>query len=158
MFKEFMDRRRLDDEVMLKLLKHLDIPNAWIYNGERKYKHIDTDIVIEWGYEGGYGGDGTTHRRIIKPIHHIIPRRFKRAIGTRLDVIKNRDRSPNDLLFFNEYMDGSYTQQIEIKSQKKSEITIWMIENKITEWHIIGEVVWFKNEEDAMATKLMWIE
>lgn len=157
MFRKFIERRKLINEVMAKLLKHLDTPNAWIFNGNREYKHTETDIIIEWGYECTYGGD-YTHRSIIKPIHYEIPRRYRRAIGTRINAIKNRDRSPDDLVFFNEYMNGAYTQRLSINEKKKSEITIWMIENKITEWHIISNVIWFKNEEDAMATKLRWME
>ena len=103
-------------------------------------------------------GFSKAYSKIESAVSGPIPFRFRRAVGARIDAITNRDRSPNDLSFFNEYMDGLYTQRLVIDAGKKSQITIWMIENNITEWHIIGNVIWFKNDEDAMAVKLGWME
>jgi len=155
MFNKWKERRKLKNEVMQKLLKQLDVPNDWRYDGRVSFKHTKSDIVINWGYEGNYDG-GMTYRRIIKPIFLKIPWRFRKEVGERIKIIEDRDRSPDDLSFFNDYMDGSYVQKIKIDRKVRSEITVWMIENKITQYHIIQNVIWFKNEEDAVAVKLTW--
>jgi hypothetical protein len=158
-FKKWVERRKAVNEIMYKLLKYLDNPNSWIFDGKMTYRHIENGIIIEFGKDCTVYSDTTVNRRrVTSPIHYHIPLRFKKELKYRIRRINDRDRSDNDLKFFDEYMDGIYKQQIKIEKSDRSKITIWMLENGITEWHIIDCVIWFKTDDDAVAVKLRWID
>ncbi len=157
MFEEQKTHKKLVNETVGKLIKLLEISNDWHYDDKFTFTHKESEIVLNWGIEYSYD-DSYKRRDIVSPIKMSIPRRFKKQINESIEKIKIRDRSPDDLSFFNAYLHGEYRQKLEIDKKKKSEITVWMIENDITQCHIMGDVIWFKNEEDAMAVKLTWMD
>lgn len=155
MASKWIEQWRLKNETMRKLIGQLEVSTDWIYDGEVEYTHNESDIIIKWGKKYNYDSS-TTYRRVINPVRIRIPFRFRKEIGKKIRVIYDRHTKPSgDVAFFNDYMDGLYTQQIKITGEQKSKITAWMLTNGIYEWHIIGNVIWFKNEEDAVAVKLV---
>ena len=157
MFEKYKQRRKIQDEVIEKLIAKLEETNNWTQNtAEVKYHYKDSDLAIKWGTEYHYGSS-TTYRQICSPDRMIIPRRFRKQIRALLTKIDRRDDHGNTLSFLNDYLSGEYTYKVKFDTSKKSEMSIWLQEEDIFDYYVKGEIIWFKTDADAVAFKLRWI-
>lgn len=148
----------IQNEIMDKLLEKLKDTNKW-YKHKFTYELEDSDLTIDWGEEADMMGTITIHREISEPIYMKIPLRYRRQVGRLLKKIDHRNLGGgmDRLEFLNDYLDGYYQYNTKISNRVTlSEMTMWMIDEGITEYAVIDSTLWFKNEEDAMAFKLRW--
>ncbi len=155
MFKKYRQKRKIQDEIIKKLITNLEETNNWIKESRINYKYKDTDLIIQWGEVGGYDSVAT-YRQICSPDYMNIPRRHRKQIKALLIKIDNRDNHSNTLSFLNNYLNNEFVCKLEFNTDKKSEMSIWLQEGGIFDYYIRGKIIWFKNEEDAMAFKLRW--
>lgn len=154
MFKKMIDDWRQANEVMDKVLKELCDPSKWIYDNDITYKHVDSDLIIKWGYDNSYGGGSNSHW-IEKPVYISIPFRHRKRFKECIHKIKNRGDSNTNMSFLNQYLDGEYIIK-GIKVIENKSIAFWLEEQGIYDWYMYDNTIWFKNEEDIMAYKLRW--
>lgn len=153
------EKTEMQNKIMDKLLEKLKETNKWTKN-EFTYKLEDSDLVIDWGEEFEIMGTITIHRKISKPTYMKIPLRYRRQVGRLLKKIDHRNLGGgmDRLEFLNDYLDGYYRYKTKIANRMDlSEMTMWMVDEGITEYAVIDTTLWFKNEEDAMAFKLKWM-
>ena len=156
MFEKYKQKRKIQDEIIKKLIAKLEETNNWTkQSSEAKYQYRDSDLIIWWGTECHYDSY-TTHRDICSPDYMKIPMRFRKQIGTLIIKIDARDSHGDTLSFLNDYLDGGYVCKIKFDKNKKSEMSIWLQEEGIFDYYIKGELIWFKTEADAMGFKLRW--
>lgn len=157
MFEKYKQRRKIQDEIIKKLVAKLEETNNWTQHPtECQYRYKDSDLAIKWGIEYHYESY-TTHRRICSPDHMNIPRRFRKQIQAFLTKIDQRDDHGDTLSFLNDYLSDEYVYKVKFDTSKKSEMSIWLQEEGIFDYYIKGELIWFKTDADAVAFKLRWI-
>ena len=114
-------------------------------------------MEINWGWESGYD-TGENVYEIILPTYMKIPWRYRSKVKTYISKINRREGCrTNRLEFLNQYLNGEYCCSQPIKDGILSEMTIWLTNEGIVEYDVIGDAIWFKNESDAMAFKLRWM-
>lgn len=157
MFEKYKQKRKVQDEIIKKLIAKLEETNNWTkQSSEAKYQYKDSDLIVWWGTEFHY--DSTTvHRDICSPDYMKIPMRFRKQIGTLIIKIDARDSHGNTLSFLNDYLDGEYMCKLKINKDKKSEMSVWLQEEGIFDYYVKDETIWFKNEADAVGFKLRWV-
>lgn len=150
------EKRKKQDEIMEKLLTQLADTNLWVIDG-LYYRFKDSALTIKWGEEYGYDSC-TKYREINQPASMTIPIRYRSKVQQLLNKIEYRDLGGgvDQLEFLNEYLSGQYRYNMQIDKKDLSEMAIWMFDEGITEYTVIGTLIWFKNEEDGMASKLRW--
>lgn len=156
MFEKYKQKQKIQDEIFKKLIAKLEETNDWIKKPESKYQYRDSDLVVQWGIEHHYDSS-TTHREICSPDYMKIPIRFRKQIKGLIIKIDNRDNHGDTLSFLNDYLDGGYISKVEFNTDKKSEMSIWLQEEGIFDYYVKDEIIWFKDEEDAVGFKLRWI-
>jgi len=158
MFEKFKNRRRQENELMEKVLSKLSDTSKWIYDNKNLYKHIGSELTITWGYDRD-----DFVKKISFPASTSIPMRYRKKIEKQLQQISIHNNTNDDIVFLNQYLDGEYIFNIKIKDNDKSKISLWLNEQGIHKWYIActgnwDYRIWFKQEEDAMAFKLKWVE
>ena len=159
MFEKMLKKRKQENLVMEEVINLLRTPNNWVRK-DLEYRHIEEpELIIRWGYEYFRSGSRVNYCDIISPEKIKIPFRYRSEVGRLLQAISGReDFSDSKLDFLYEYLQGEYTARLMVDCDKVSEMTIWLDENNITDFCIVGgSVIWFKSIEDAMAFKLRWL-
>jgi len=156
MFEKYKQKRKIQDEIIKKLIAKLKETNNWIKQPESKYRYKDSDLIIQWGIEYMYDYT-TTYRQIYSPDRMTIPRRFRKQIYVYITKIDKRDNHGDTLSFLNDYLNDEYSYKVKFDTNKKSEMSIWIQEEGIFDYYIKGEKIWFKKEGDAVAFKLRWV-
>ena len=90
MFEKYKQRRKIQDEIIKKLIAKLEETNNWTKEPEAVYKYRDSDLAIQWGTELHYDSS-TTHRKICSPDVIVIPLRFRKQIKEFIIKIDDRD-------------------------------------------------------------------
>ena len=73
MFKKMKEKWHEESEVMDKVLKELNDLSKWIYDNNVTYKHVDSDLVIKWGYMAPIKMK-ISLSTIYNPVHRSIPK------------------------------------------------------------------------------------
>jgi len=157
MFEKYKQRRKIQDEIIRKLVAKLKETNNWIKEPDVDYRYKDTDLIVRWGNTYSYD-HYVKHRSICSPDYMGVPRRYRKQIQTYITKINDRDNHGDTLSFLNDYLSGGYTCKTNFNTNKKSEMSIWLQEEGIFDYYVNGETIWFKNESDAVAFKLMWTQ
>jgi len=157
MFEKYKQRRKIQDEIIEKLVAKLEETNNWTKEPDVDYRYKDTDLIVRWGRVYHYESS-TKHRSICNPDYMQIPRRYRKQIQTYITKIDNRDDHGDTLSFLNDYLSGEYRYKVKFDTNKKSEMSIWLQEEDIFDYYVNGETIWFKNESDAVGFKLRWVE
>ena len=80
MFENFKKKRALENDTMDKILQKLSNTPRW-YNTGTNYKHLDSDLVIKYGF------DFDDARCISEPVYHNIPYRYKKSFNKTIEKI-----------------------------------------------------------------------
>lgn len=155
MFEKYKQKRKIQDEVIKKLISKLEETNNWIKKSEARYEYKDSDLAIRWGTVYHYDSY-TTCREICDPDYMKVPKRFRKRIQECVTKIDDRDNHGDTLSFLNDYIGGEYMCKTKFDTSKKSKMSIWLQEEGIFDYYIKEETIWFKNESDAVGFKLRW--
>jgi len=159
MFEQRKKRMELENEFFEKVLSLLKNTNNWAKTGDIIYSHLESELKIEYGLKIGYC-DNYMVRHILEPECLDIPLRFRERFKSLLQIINNRKNENSPLQFLIEYLNGEYPSVccVIIEEKKQAEVKKWLQEQGITDFYIKKTKIWFKKEEDAVATKIVWVK
>lgn len=155
MFEKYKQKRKIQDEIVKKLIAKLEETNNWTKEPDVNYRYKDTDLIVRWGTTCSYDSS-TKHRSIFRPDYMRIPIRHRKQIQLLITKINSRDNHSDTLSFLNDYLDDEFMYKVNIDTNKKSEMSIWLQEEGIFDYYIKGEIIWFKDEAYAVGFKLRW--
>jgi len=151
-----LEKRKKQNIIMNNLLEKLENTNDWLKDGILYTYKNNPNLVIEWGVSY-YGYDSYFRRYIKQPIYMKIPYRYRKNIEKKIiDIIDRHYGRDDDIDFLMNFFNNEYNCNEYIDRTFISEITIWLINNEITDYKIIDNKIWFKNIEDSSAYKLKW--
>jgi len=159
MFEKRKARRSKEDEMFKKVISLLENIDDWAKTDDIEYSYLKSDLKIECGKVYGYDSTYMVIR-ISSPDKLDIPWRFRDDIKLKLIGIKNRKNEDSPINFLNDYLNEEYPHisRIDVDKDKHPDAKLWLQEQGILQFYIKDKTFWFKNLEDAMAFKLVWIE
>lgn len=146
---------REQNSIMERVLNSLQDTSEWVFDDKYTYKHISSDLSIDWGTEHSWG-DCDEVRRISKPSYMRIPFRYRSKFKKKLNEIQNRRGATNNTEFLDQYLKGDFIMGFKVDYPDQQKISIWLEEQQIYDFYFTSELLWFKNREDIMAYKLKW--